>query len=211
MLNFLACIGLFQHVMHMSQQHKSQPFYWKKNIWCHRCASTAQEALWNHMHGSCVSLAKCYKPTQLKAWERRQMCIVCRQPCIFQWLSAQMERMFSITNLKLETFANVSIECSSHHQDESEEMWTNAAIYSHAVLRIHVIFHPDDNWSIQSTCWQKVFDLKLVSENLLSNLVSVYTLCVCILTYRIWVLWISDSKMRRSLGHMCTFFHTTFM
>ena len=30
-------------------------------------------------------------------------------------------------------------QCSSHHQGESEEVWTNSAIYSHALLRIHVI------------------------------------------------------------------------
>ena len=38
-----------------------------------------------------------------------------------------------------------------------KEVWTNTAIHSHALLRIYVIFifHPDDNWSFQSTCWRK--------------------------------------------------------
>ena len=35
--------------------------------------------------------------------------------------------------------ANVSTECSSRHQGESEEVQTNIAIYSHALLGIHVI------------------------------------------------------------------------
>jgi len=30
-------------------------------------------------------------------------------------------------------------ECSSHHQGESAKVQTNAAIYSHALLSIHVI------------------------------------------------------------------------
>ena len=35
--------------------------------------------------------------------------------------------------------ADVSTECSSRHQGESDKVWTNIAIYSHALLRIHII------------------------------------------------------------------------
>ena len=42
----------------------------------------------------------------------------------------------SVTNLSSEN--NFAIECSSHHQDESEEVQTNIAIYSHALPRIHI-------------------------------------------------------------------------
>ena len=35
--------------------------------------------------------------------------------------------------------ADVLTECSSRHQGKSEELQTNIAIYSHALLRIHVI------------------------------------------------------------------------
>ena len=35
--------------------------------------------------------------------------------------------------------SDILTECSSHHQGESEEVRTNVAIYSHALLRIHVI------------------------------------------------------------------------
>ena len=35
--------------------------------------------------------------------------------------------------------ADVLTECSSRHQGESEEVRTNSAIYSHALLRIHLI------------------------------------------------------------------------
>ena len=35
--------------------------------------------------------------------------------------------------------ADVSTECCSRHQGESEEVQTNVAIYSHGLLRVHVI------------------------------------------------------------------------
>ena len=35
--------------------------------------------------------------------------------------------------------ADVSTECSSCHQGESEKVRTNFAIYGHALLRIHII------------------------------------------------------------------------
>ena len=47
------------------------------------------------------------------------------------------KRRLSVTNLSLEN--NVSTECSSHHQGESEEVQTNVGIYVCALLRIHVI------------------------------------------------------------------------
>ena len=42
--------------------------------------------------------------------------------------------------------AYVLTECSSRHQGESEEVWTKVAIYSHALLRIHVI---GGQWSVR--------------------------------------------------------------
>ena len=49
--------------------------------------------------------------------------------------------------------ADVLTECSSRHQGESEEVQTNIAIYSHALLRIHVIggqrmasYFPSSSW-----------------------------------------------------------------
>ena len=39
----------------------------------------------------------------------------------------------------LKRVADVSTECSSHHQGESKEVRTNVAIYSHVLLRIGII------------------------------------------------------------------------
>ena len=48
-------------------------------------------------------------------------------------------RKFCDRNLSSENFANISTECSSHHQDKSKEVWTNTAVNGNALLRIHII------------------------------------------------------------------------
>ena len=104
-------------------------------IYIRQSSNQPQKDLLPQLHFHSIDIEKSFSELQiwLEQWKTHSMHKLwpIRLLCSYNSCSVQMKRKVICYQL-----ADISTE---YYQGESEEVWTNVAIYSHSLLRIHVI------------------------------------------------------------------------